>query len=62
MKDYLHTARFINAAPRNPTQTRYTRFLKGPVHPMESMFTRAGRDWQKRIKDATKTRYSEWLD
>lgn len=62
MKDYLGKARFWNAAPLNPTQTIYTRFIKGPLEPTKTIFSRGRSDWQKIGKDAMKNRYSEWLD
>ncbi len=61
MKDYLGKSRFWNVAPANPTQTRFTRFIKGPFHQPESSFTRAARRWESMMKDAAKTRYSEYL-
>ena len=39
MKDRLGKARFWNLAPKNPTQTRYTRFLLGPRGKIKTSYT-----------------------
>lgn len=61
MKDYLKMARIWNVAPRNRTQTYYTRFLKGPSAEIKSQFTESQKAFKKFGEDAMKTRYSELL-
>ena len=39
MKDYLGQHRWVNLFPKNPTQTRYLRFLQTPQGELKSSFT-----------------------
>ena len=62
MKDRLGKARAWNIAPRNPTQTAYTRFLKGPSGPLKSQFTESKEMFSKFGEDALKTRYTRMME
>ena len=48
-----------NLAPRNETQTAYTRFLRGPESEIKSAFTNSQSQWQKEMTDRLKTDYDE---
>lgn len=50
-----------NIFPRNPTQTRYFRFLKGPDSEIKTMFTESVSKFSKKNKDRLKTRYTRLL-
>ena len=62
MRDLLHKSVWWNRAPKNPTQTTYTRFLKGPSAEIKSAFTENKDRLQKFGENALKTRYSEYLE
>jgi hypothetical protein len=51
-----------NIAPRNPTQTAYTRFLKTPEGRMRTAFTDAQDAFQAMGDNVLKTAYSDILD
>jgi hypothetical protein len=51
-----------NTFPRNPTQTKYFRFLKGPDSEIKTMFTDSVSNFNKKDKDLLKTRYSEFME
>ena len=61
MKDRLGASAWVNRAPRNRTQTSYTRFLKGPSGELKSQFTENKRAFDALMKDALRTRYTEFL-
>jgi hypothetical protein len=61
MKDRLGTSAWVNRAPRNMTQTYYTRFLKGSSAELKSSFTEGRDRFNRMMEDALKTRYSELL-
>lgn len=62
MRDYLGRSKFINIAPRNPTQTYLRRLVKMPGSGLETIFGDAKRDWERMKRDALKTRYSEFFE
>jgi len=62
MKDRLHHGAFWNIAPRNRTQTFYTRFLKGPSAELKSQFTESRDAFHKLSDDTLRTRYTEILE
>jgi hypothetical protein len=62
MRDYIGKSRFWNFAPNNPTQTRFTRFMQGPLHAPNTSFSRAAHKFESMAKDAVKNRYSDYLD
>ena len=59
MKDRLETSWWENLFPKNPTQTRYTRFMKVPYQPIDSQFSKAKDEWDRLGQDWKKTRYLE---
>jgi hypothetical protein len=59
MKDRLGVAWFINLPPRNPTQTIYTRFLRGPEAEIKTMFGAKKSEWRDRQKNALRTHYTD---
>lgn len=61
MRDRLNQSSWWNRAPRNRTQTYYTRFLKGVTAPLGSRFTKSLDAFQRFGKDALTTRYSEYI-
>jgi len=62
MKDRLERHRFWNVPPRNPTQTRYVRFLKMPGGKLKTRFTNIQDSFNDALKNALKTRYSDILE
>jgi len=62
MRDRLNRSAFWNVAPRNRTQTTYTRFLKGPGAELKSQFTESVAGLRKIGETALRTRYSEFLE
>lgn len=60
MKNRLNT--LWNVAPRNPTQTAYTRFLRNPSEPLKTAFSIAQESFDKEMADRLKTSYSDLLD
>jgi hypothetical protein len=62
MKDYLGRSAFWNIAPRNRTQTAYTRFLKGPGAELKSQFTESVAAFKKLGENSLRTRYTEFLE
>lgn len=48
-----------NIAPRNPTQTAYSRFMRGPEGEIKTMFTESRLAWDKEMRDRLKTPYDE---
>ncbi len=62
MKERLHQSSFWNIAPRNRTQTFYTRFLKGPGAELKSQLTESRESFNGLRENALKTRYSELLE
>jgi hypothetical protein len=62
VKDRLGKARAWNIAPRNPTQTFYARFLKGPGGTLKSQFTASKEEFEKFGEDALKTRYTRMME
>jgi len=50
MKDRIRTAWYRNLAPRNPTQTRYRRFVRGPGAEMQDAFSQSKKAFTKRMK------------
>jgi len=59
MKDRLGKSWFINLPPRNPTQTIYTRFLRGPEAEIKTMFSESKADWKNRSRNALRTIYTD---
>ena len=57
MKDYLNRSAWWNRAPRNRTQTFYTRFLKGPDGALKSQFTDSQDAFKRFGENALKTHY-----
>ena len=53
-------SRFINLPPRNPTQTHYTRFLKGPSGEVKTNFTEAIERFNK-VMNRHKTVYEKYV-
>jgi len=51
-----------NIAPRNPTQTRYRRFLKMPGSELKTSFTDIQKDFEKHLNDRLKTHYSDYWE
>jgi hypothetical protein len=62
MKDRLKTNYLWNIAPRNRTQTFYTRFMRVPDGPLKSQFTASKEAFSKFCEDALKTRYSRMME
>ena len=62
MKDRIGRAKFINLPVKNPTQTRYTRFMRMPYTRLESAFTRSEDKYRTLMNNALKNRYSEYLE
>lgn len=56
MRDRLKRAYLDNLPGKNPTQTRFTRFLKTPGGQMNTAFNRATAKWD-RLNDRPKTRF-----
>jgi hypothetical protein len=50
MKDRIRTDWFRNLAPRNPTQTRYRRFVRTPRAESMDAFSCSKRAFEKRMK------------
>jgi len=48
-----------NLPVKNPTQTAYTRFLRGPEGEIKTAFTNSQSQWQKEMTDRLKTDYDE---
>lgn len=61
MRDRLNRSAFWNVAPRNRTQTAYTRFLKGPGAGLKSQFTESAAAFRRFGEEALKTSYTEYL-
>ena len=59
MRDRLKFSKWVNMPLRNPTQTRYRRFVKMPYGEMKSGFSESGERFKGVLKKALKTRYSE---
>ena len=59
MKDRLGKAWFINLPPRNPTQTIYTRFLRGPEAEIKTSYTWSKKNFDDLMDNALKT---VWTD
>lgn len=51
-----------NRAPKNPTQTRWTRFLQTAGGEVESDHTRMKQDFAGMTKDILKTEYTDILE
>jgi len=47
MKDRLRTSRWENMFPRNPTQFRYRRFVRGPNAAPNDAFTRSQKEFKR---------------
>jgi hypothetical protein len=47
MKDQLGKAKWLNRFPNNPTQNRYTRFLRGPNAKPNDAFTKSQKEFRK---------------
>jgi hypothetical protein len=64
MRNLLDTkwSQFINAPPKNPTQTQYTRFLEKPGGVVTSQFTKTQQDFESAMSDALKTKYTPYLE
>jgi hypothetical protein len=62
VRDLLGTSAWVNRAPKNRTQTIYTRFIKGPSGELKSGFTESQAAFKDFGKDALKTRYSEYWE
>jgi hypothetical protein len=48
-----------NVFPRNPTETAYMRFLKGPEGDIKTAFSESRLAWDKEMRDRLKTPYEE---
>ena len=59
MRNYLESPYFLNIFPRNPTQTRYIRFMKQPWSPLTSDFDRIKQEWDRAMREVWRTRYLE---
>lgn len=62
MKDRLSRAKFDNLPVKNPTQNRWTRFMKMPYTKIESGFTKSQDDFKELMNGLLKTRYTEYLE
>ena len=60
MKNRLNT--LWNIFPKNPTQTRYLRFLKTPDSEIKTMFTESVSNFNQKKKDLFLTKYSKFLE
>lgn len=58
MRDRLKRAYLDNLPGKNPTQTRFTRFLKTPTGQVKSAFTRASDKWERLSEGWKKTRFT----
>lgn len=61
MKNYLKESAWWNNPIDNPTQTRYTRFMKVPHGEMDTMFNKIGSRF-KTFGGLPKTRYDELME
>lgn len=59
MKNRLN--KLWNIYPKNPTQTRYFRFLRGPDSEIKTQFTESVGNFNKKKKDLFLTKYSKFL-
>jgi hypothetical protein len=50
VKDRIRTAWFRNIAPKNPTQIRYRRFVRGTGAESQDAFSKSQRAFEKRMK------------
>lgn len=57
----LDQSKWVNLFPRNPTQTKYLRFLKTPNAKMNTLFTDNEQEFKKNtlLPDRLKTVYSD---
>ena len=60
MKDYLGKARFWNAMPKNPTQTKYLRFMKTPKATLSTSFEDSVENF-RRLMERHKTVYEKYV-
>jgi len=51
-----------NIAPKNPTQTAYTRFLETPPFEIDTIYTRYMKDINTRLDKILDTRYTKYLE
>jgi len=63
MRDRLSFSKWVNMFPRNPTQSRYKRFVTQPYSELTSRFDDSAKEFQGILNKALKTHYSEvWED
>lgn len=64
MKDFLGGHRWVNMFPGNPTQNRYSRFVKQPSGELKTRFNDSAKEFEKIMKNKLKTHYHDevWDD
>ena len=60
MRDYTNKAKFWNRPLKNPTQTRYLRFRRGPQGKLKTGFSDAIESFDKAMKEK-KTIYEKYF-
>lgn len=58
MRDRLGRGAWWNQPLKNPTQSRYRRFVKMPYTGLKTRFTDSQDEFKNKLRDALKTRYN----
>ena len=61
MKDVIGVGRFVNSPVSNPTQTRFSRLVKVPHAPLDSLYNKMEAKMDSLKPENIKTRYSHLL-